>query len=798
MAVDIIPLVTDNQGNYNLNTDEDITIMYHNVSPIKTGTNDYSLTVRPSLGTVTSTASIDDASRGRGIAEFKGYDLMLVNDDTWYYSAGSTEIHIATPFDKESLAKFTLYSQAGADRLVLVNAGAVSEAGTTDGSIWFMVDTTTAPTEIADADAPGYNGNSLCRGGVSLDGYFFVGDILGNIVNSDLDDLTSWTSTSLVVAEREADTGVYIGKHRDHVFFMGTRSLEFFYNAANTAPASPLTRRADLFHSVGCYHPNTVLELGDNTFFIGLDSEGKAALWLLENFNVQPIGSHPIMDKLIRGLEYAEPDITGATDLQQDVYLASFNSADTGQFLVLTMPLVGSFALHLETNTWSRWYLGGTPTAANGGIADWEDPKIFPLTASLNRPGSNSDEPNRFMLLNAMVSSETIITGTSQDFVYTGATFDTSAQVGGSPLSRMIDFSIDGTKMYVSTDGPTTGFIYEYDLSPAFDITSSVYSGNSFDTFNENTSNFGIHISPDGTKVFIVGGAAIFQYTLGTAFDISTAVYDNLTFDISPESASNGRGSTTSPDGLTFWACGLTTDSIWEYTMTSPFDLSTISYSGNTLTVVPEAIEPEDIAFNNVGTEMYIQERSTQQIFTYDLSTAYDITTATFTAGNIIDTSSQHAAGTVGGITQLNGAIFTMDVTTDDIFQWGNLAVDPLEFGGGLAGVDNPDFIAYSKPWDLDTDERKRISVTRVLHYAEGKTGITSLFGIDWIDLENITAAGIDPTTFGGVIDVDLASYTARLYRCGNTRQRIFKVVFNGAKTQIVKGLEIEYSLLRG
>ena len=116
-----------------------------------------------------------------------------------------------------------------------------------------------------------------------------------------------------------------------------------------------------------------------------------------------------------------------------------------------------------------------------------------------------------------------------------------------------------------------------------------------------------------------------------------------------------------------------------------------------------------------------------------------------------------------------------------------------------MSGVVNPNYTAYTKPWDLDTNERKRINNIRLLHYADPRTAVgTSNIGVDWIDTEKITTDGIHPDSFTGDVNIDVNKATARLYRAGTCRQRIFKLTFAGTQTQILKGLEIDYDPLRG
>ncbi len=117
--------------------------------------------------------------------------------------------------------------------------------------------------------------------------------------------------------------------------------------------------------------------------------------------------------------------------------------------------------------------------------------------------------------------------------------------------------------------------------------------------------------------------------------------------------------------------------------------------------------------------------------------------------------------------------------------------------GTGLEdiGVTAAEAYVYTPFWDKNTNERKKISAVRLIHNALTTDEATDpTVEIDWSDdLDGVTS-------FTGGRTVTTNSNRARLYRCGTTRQRMFKVTLdqtNGHK-QILKGLELDYEQLRG
>ena len=71
--------------------------------------------------------------------------------------------------------------------------------------------------------------------------------------------------------------------------------------------------------------------------------------------------------------------------------------------------------------------------------------------------------------------------------------------------------------------------------------------------------------------------------------------------------------------------------SIDEYTLSSGFNVSTASYS-QTFSVSANVTSPLGLAFSTDGTEMFVtMQNTTYEITRYSLSTAFDISTASYT-----------------------------------------------------------------------------------------------------------------------------------------------------------------------
>ena len=126
--------------------------------------------------------------------------------------------------------------------------------------------------------------------------------------------------------------------------------------------------------------------------------------------------------------------------------------------------------------------------------------------------------------------------------------------------------------------------VFEYDLATPWDVSTASYSGNSLvtDTGAAQTP-VQVYLRSNGTTMFIMGSGgtsadAIFQYTLSTPWDLSTASYDNISFSVNSEDT-NPQGISFHPNGTKFFMVGRTGWSVYEYEMSTPWDITTASYT---------------------------------------------------------------------------------------------------------------------------------------------------------------------------------------------------------------------------
>ena len=190
-------------------------------------------------------------------------------------------------------------------------------------------------------------------------------------------------------------------------------------------------------------------------------------------------------------------------------------------------------------------------------------------------------------------------------------------------------FKSDGTKMYIS--GETSDAVYQYSLSTAWDVSTASYDNVSFDPTAQGAQPYCIRFKPDGTSLFIMQNQfdTIYQYTLSTAWDLSTASYASKSLSVSSQE-NNPNTFAFANSGTKLYVMGNANDTVFEYTLSTAYDVSTASYSNNSFSVASQDGLMFSLFVFEDGTKMLTGGFGTDAIYQYSLSTAYDVSTASY------------------------------------------------------------------------------------------------------------------------------------------------------------------------
>ena len=192
-----------------------------------------------------------------------------------------------------------------------------------------------------------------------------------------------------------------------------------------------------------------------------------------------------------------------------------------------------------------------------------------------------------------------------------------------------IFFKPDGTKMYII--GYAGDEVNPYTLSTPWDVTTASFDGTRFSVSSQEISPRKLFFKPDGIKMYVVGdtGDDINTYTLSTPWDVTTATFDGSPFSVSGQ-ASGPISLFFKPDGLKMYVMGYNTLRVFSYTLSSAWDVSTATYDSVSFLFSAQSNVPTGYFFKPDGTLMYILDFTTKSVYVYTLSTAWDISTASY------------------------------------------------------------------------------------------------------------------------------------------------------------------------
>ena len=225
-------------------------------------------------------------------------------------------------------------------------------------------------------------------------------------------------------------------------------------------------------------------------------------------------------------------------------------------------------------------------------------------------------------------------------------------------VPKAIFFKPDGLSMYIT--GSTGDDVNQYTLSTAWDVSTATYTS-MFDYGAQDIGPQGLAFSTDGTKMYFSGSGTdtVYQYTLGTAWDVTTASYSSLSKSVGSESG-DAMGVAFSSDGTKMYVIG---SAVFQYTLSTAWNVSTATYDSVSL-----ALGGTDLSFSPDGTKLFILDNF-DTIYQYNLATAWDLSTATYSSFSFNVTAQEPSSG---GLTfSYDGdKMYVVGNTTDTVYQY--------------------------------------------------------------------------------------------------------------------------------
>ena len=227
--------------------------------------------------------------------------------------------------------------------------------------------------------------------------------------------------------------------------------------------------------------------------------------------------------------------------------------------------------------------------------------------------------------------------------------------------------SPDGLNMYVN--GTTGDDVNQYTLSTAWNISTATFL-QSFSTAAQDSAPVDIFFKPDGLSMYIMGNTndTVFQYTLSSAFDVSTASYASKSFSVTTqESVPNGLWFKS--DGTVMYIIGTTNDTVFQYNLGTAWDVSTASYASISFSIASQDGSPVQVNLSADGLTMWILGAAIDEISQYALGTAWNVSTATFVNNLYIGFQETTPAGMFIDSTADN-RVYIVGATTDTVYQY--------------------------------------------------------------------------------------------------------------------------------
>ena len=286
--------------------------------------------------------------------------------------------------------------------------------------------------------------------------------------------------------------------------------------------------------------------------------------------------------------------------------------------------------------------------------------------------------------------------------------------------NRSIFFKPDGTIFYHQSRN--TDEIYQYTVSTAGDLSTATYASKSLSFASKDTNTVGMAISGDGLHAYMGGAtnARIYQYDLSTAWDVSTGSDASKSLDVLGEMAYPLSFAFKS-DGTKIYVLDPSSN-VLQYSLSTAWDVSTGSYDSVSFAL---ADTPRMITFVNNGKTLLFTTDTTDLVRAATLSTAWDLSTASLNTGGF-SVAGQTTAPY--GITSYNDSVYAASTSVAYQYSLGTI----LALGtGSFASADVGKTIeANSGVFVLTATDGSYVETTAPTSYAQVASGSWEMYGV--------------------------------------------------------------------
>jgi sugar lactone lactonase YvrE len=386
----------------------------------------------------------------------------------------------------------------------------------------------------------------------------------------------------------------------------------------------------------------------------------------------------------------------------------------------------------------------------NGSANLTFDTTTFALTGTMNVSGNVNISNGT---LSGSTARMTVITGSSitgstgiiqtitssQEAIYTTSDMGSFTAGGiaataktGSISAQALDatglfFHPSGTYMYAIDS--LTDKVYEYSLSPSWDVSTISYTSVTASVTSQESSPQDIFFHPSGTYFYAIGtsGDDINQYSMSPAWSLGSSTFF---------ASSSANGFETNPlafyfkpDGTSVYIAG-TSSVIRQHTLTTPWDITTLVTSSvvSSFSVASIFIPVSGLSFSSDGKKMYVvtSETGSRILYEFLLSTAWDVSTATkyvsHNIGNANNTMTSTSIISALYIRPDGNNVYFINSAVDRVLQY-NTKNASLSIGDGVLQVnDGMTVFNTSSFFDVTVNNLRASAITTIAGFAAGTT----------------------------------------------------------------------------
>ena len=168
--------------------------------------------------------------------------------------------------------------------------------------------------------------------------------------------------------------------------------------------------------------------------------------------------------------------------------------------------------------------------------------------------------------------------------------------------------------------------------------------------------------------MYVVGTTndTVFQYALTTPWSRATASYESISFSVAVEEITP-IAVFFKPNGLSMYITGNTSDGVYQYTLSTAWNVSTATYL-QTFSVAGQESNPQDISFTGDGTRMSVLGSTGDDVNVYNLTTPWDISTASSVGA--VSVAGQETVPTGLYIKPDGTKMYVVGTNMDTVFQY--------------------------------------------------------------------------------------------------------------------------------